>query len=230
MFHRIKGNRVSILSHRKAMLTLAIVLAALLLFVALEINRASAFRVVGVEPAISSITVITPKIDVLTSENLSNGLVVRSIPGAISSYGINGNRITINFNLPMNPSQKYRLTISNVHSVTGQTMKNQTLFFNPHIVPVSQLTQNELNVQQNNQKQYNDSVYGNSLLQVLPFTGPNFEYEISYKVDYSQQNKPQLVIQIISPTPAGQSDAMDWLTSLGYDASKLNIQIIPSQP
>jgi len=66
------------------------------------------------------------------------------------------------------------------------------------------------------------TIGANSLIKLLPFSGPNYEYLVSYIYDYSESYaKP--IITITSPTDKGRQDALAWISHLGFDPSKLDI-------
>lgn len=65
----------------------------------------------------------------------------------------------------------------------------------------------------------------NALVQLLPYTGPDSAYLISYSYSFSAGiAKPSILI--VSPTAAGTQAAVDWLKSLHFDTSQLPLKYV----
>ncbi len=65
--------------------------------------------------------------------------------------------------------------------------------------------------------------------QLLPFTGPGFQYQITYTYTFNKAfSKP--VIIITAPTAQDQQAAVAWIKSQGYDPSTMTIQYFTAQP
>ena len=63
----------------------------------------------------------------------------------------------------------------------------------------------------------------NRLIKILPFTGPNFEWQTSYNYTFTNnQAIPQIIINSTSQT--GINDAMVWLKDSGYNITGFNIK------
>jgi hypothetical protein len=63
----------------------------------------------------------------------------------------------------------------------------------------------------------------NSLIKLLPFSGPNNEYVVNYSYQFTS-GSAQPVINIITATAKGKQDALAWISGLGFNPSAMNIQ------
>jgi hypothetical protein len=61
------------------------------------------------------------------------------------------------------------------------------------------------------------------LISLLPFTGPNFDYQINYG-NQNGANAGTPIIYISASTTSGYQEALTWIKAQGYDPSKLDIQ------
>ena len=201
-----------------------------LIYIGLSVKTALSFHIVRITPSPSSISVISPEMSVQFNESLDNGIVVKSPDNIISSYRISSKNVTIMFSLPLSPNQLYKIAITNISSAGGRKLANQLILIRPKFVNSKHLTKVQSETFLSQQKQYDNNIFGNPLFQLLPFTGPNFEYQISYTVGTDSQVNSIPVIFITSETTQGQNDALAWLYSLGYSKSNLNIQMVMGQP
>lgn len=65
-----------------------------------------------------------------------------------------------------------------------------------------------------------------SLIKLLPFIGPGFEF----RIDYGNTSSGQVIIYITAPNSGAQQDAVTWIKNQGYDPTKLDIQYVTGQP
>lgn len=215
----------------KKRLRLVIVLVVILLVVwgGFAIYRAATFRIVHTNPNTKKMTIVSPFFDVAFDRDLSSKVTVSSNPDIIHSYTTQNKELNISLKVPLNPKQTYTISISNIYSTSGKRMKNQKFVFTPKSVDLNDLPKDQGQALLNNQSQYSNAISGNGLLQLLPFTEPNFEYSINYTVNYSSQVATP-VIQITAPDQPSQQAALDWIKAQGYDPSRLDIQYITAQP
>jgi hypothetical protein len=203
---------------------LVLVFLTLIVWFGFVVYKSSTFYVVRTDPVPKQVTVISPFFDIETNKTLSNKVVVSSVPAIINSYKVVGKEITTTLDIPLSPNKTYSITVSNIYDTGGKHLADQKFIFTPQKVSSNRLPSDQSQVLLENQTQYSESVY-NKLVQLLPFTGPGFEYQISYTVQYATQSN-SLVIQITSPNTQGQQAALAWIKSQGYTPAKLNIQYI----
>lgn len=197
----------------------------LIIFVIVEIYNSLIFHIVSINPKINSISVISPFIEINTNKILSKNINVSIIPAsAMTSFKVNGKQIYITLN-PILKVQKYNLHISNFVDIKGDRISDQNLIFTPSSKGLNNLPNDQISVYQKQQSNYDKEVYGNNILDVMPFTGPNFEYLIDYNVNSSGQT----VYLIYYDSTQGKTDALNWLTSQGLDIANSNIQYIFGQ-
>lgn len=73
------------------------------------------------------------------------------------------------------------------------------------------------------------SVVNNSLITLLPFVGPDFEYRIDYgQAPGANNNLP--VIYITGATPQDQQAGLAWIKSQGFNPATMNIQYVTAKP
>lgn len=218
-------------SRIKLLKQLSIVLAAVIIvLVGLGIYRNYTFRITGTNPSSSRVTVISPFFKVNFNKDLSNNLEVSSSPDIISSYIIQGKTLNISLKIPLSSNQTYTISVSNISDTSGKSIADQQYVFTPsNVSDSSSLPADQGQALINSQTQYSETVLSNGLVKLLPFTGPNFEYQINYNVQYASQG-PKIIIDIVAPTRQAQDDALAWITAQGYDTSKLAIQYTVQQP
>ncbi len=136
-----------------------------------------AFHLISVNPNINNINTVAPNLVFNFNQKLSKNIKVSSDPNFILSYGVKNDQLIINLNTPLQTSTTYSLKISGIESISGSKIGDLNYSFKPIFNP-NGLTKSQKQTLLQNQADYNKHVYSNSILQLLPFTGPNFEYQI----------------------------------------------------
>jgi hypothetical protein len=72
-------------------------------------------------------------------------------------------------------------------------------------------------------RQLNKNAQANSLIKLLPYTGPNSEYVISYRYTVSGGVANPIIVITTSSDKAKQ-DALAWITRVGFNTGSLVIQ------
>jgi hypothetical protein len=72
-------------------------------------------------------------------------------------------------------------------------------------------------------RQLNKNSSANSLIKLLPYTGPNGEYIISYKYTVSSGIANPTIV-ITAPNDKAKQDALAWITHIGFSLSDLKIE------
>ena len=209
-----------------------IVLAAavfLFILIVVIIRNSLNFKLVNTNPSSNSVATVSPFFDINFNKDLSSKVLVTSSPQSISSYKVAGKSIDIELNIPLTPNQKYLIKVSDIYSSSGRYIKPLYFYFTPKSVEGDNLPADQTQALLNQQEQYNQEIEGNALLALLPFNGPNFEYRVSYTVNYSPSGDTP-VIDITAATPQLQQTALQWINSQGYNTKKLNIDYITAQP
>ena len=67
------------------------------------------------------------------------------------------------------------------------------------------------------------------LIKLLPFTGPNFAYQINYG-SKPDSNSAIPIIYITAQSQQAQQEALAWIRTVGYNPSKMTIQYINALP
>ena len=70
-----------------------------------------------------------------------------------------------------------------------------------------------------------DNSLANSFIELLPYTGPGNEYEVSYSYTYASGVAIPKII-VLASTQAAKSDAQAWIKSVGFDPGKLPISYV----
>lgn len=72
------------------------------------------------------------------------------------------------------------------------------------------------------------SINNEPIIKFLPHNGPNYSYNINYANNPNNPTKP--FIQITTNNPLSIDAAIEWIRSLGYQISNLNLQFINQAP
>ena len=201
----------------------------IILWVVLLINNSLTFRISSVNPSVNNITNISPFLDINFSKNLSDKILVNSSSNAVKSYTIKNKSLDIELNIPLNSKQKYVIEVSDIYSASRKYLKPQYYSFTPKFVTNNTLPADQSQSLLKQQAQYDQNIQSNSLVKLLPFFGPNFEYRVDYDINYAT-NPSSIVINITGPTAQSQQDAISWIKSQGYSINNLNINYITAQP
>lgn len=210
---------------RSFVITIGIILLAYGVYAAYSALR---FHIVSTNPATSNMTTVSSLFTVNFNKPLSNNLEVTSNPSIIESYRVSGKAVNFTLSIPFN-AKPYTITFRHISDTAGDTILNKTLSFTPTLVDSQSLPKQQQQALLKQQTDYNNTIESNKLLQLLPFTGPGFEYSVSYTVQYKNQ-KDIPVIEITAPTKQAQQAGLAWVESQGGNPSKLNIQYITAQP
>jgi len=214
---------------RKIKYTILALALLVVIWIGFTIKNILAFHVVSTNPLSSNVTDISPFFDVIFNKDLSNRVLVTSSLPAVESFKVQGKELVIQLNVPLNPKQKYVIIISNIYAKSGQYISPQQYSFTPKAVNNNTLPKDQSQALLNKEKQYDQSIEANKLVQLLPFIGPGFEYRIDYTVDYSS-GADIPIIEITGSTPQAQQDGLSWIKSQGYDTSGLKITYNTAEP
>ena len=113
------------------------------------------------------------------------------------------------------------MTISNFKDASGDSLSDQKIIFNATIKNVSNVTQVTNPEAFKSMSNYDKFRTSNPVLSILPFTGPNFEYFISY--DIKNNN---IIFNIYYDTPTGKLDAVNFLSAQNVDTGKAILNYI----
>jgi hypothetical protein len=195
----------------------------------LTVYKTLAFHIISTNPDVGKITIISPFLKIDFNKSLSKSVTITSTPSIINNYEVLGKEITASFAIPLNPKQTYTVFIHNIYDTGGKHLADQKFIFRPKNINLNNLPKDQSQVLLNNQTQYAKTIQNNKLLQLLPFTGPGFEYRVDYTVNYSPQGS-EPTIKITAPTPQAQQNALAWIKSQGQNLSSIKIQYINAQP
>ena len=187
------------------------------------------FRIVKINPKPANVTQISPFFNISFSQKLSSKVAVSSVPNIIKNYSVQGKVLSINLIIPLASNQKYVISVDNIYAADGKHLPNQQFVFNPKPVTDNQLPADQKKVLLDAQSQYSQAIFNNKLVQLLPFTGPNFEYKITYTVDYSGAT-PMPVFIITAPDNQSQQDGLAWINGQGFKTSDLKLQYVTATP
>ncbi len=215
-------------SRLKKISTLAVVIIIVLII--FGIYQSLTFHLIATDPPLSKISVVASTINFQFNKRLVQGVKVTASPSIISSYSVSGKNVVVSLDIPLKVGQSYSITLHNIRSVGGDTIISKTLLFKAKSVDNLPLTSAQNKVLLKKQQQYSNLINGNSFLQLLPYTGPNFEYRVSYTIIYNSQNNPIPVVQVTAPNQQAQNDALSWVASQGYTPQNIDIQEITGQP
>lgn len=216
---------------RKVFALIAVMLVIIIGVLAYQYIDNYDLKVTYINPQPSTISAVTPFFDLYFNKTLSPNVEASMYPSAIKSYKVNGNEIAINFKLPLNFNLSYTLQITNISATDGKRLADLSYTFTPQQITSVNIPQDQNAPVLNEQKQYNQSVENNKLLQLLPFTGPNFEYTVSYSQSSSTtSSQNSLTIIITGATPEAQQAGYQWLSAQVTDIQAYNIQYVTAQP
>jgi hypothetical protein len=159
---------------------------------------------------------------------LSSNVKVSGTENSVLSYKVSGRLVQITLNTPL-PTQETTINITNINSKSGKHFADMTYDFTPMYIDYNSLPGSQKAETLNKQTDYSNSIQNNPLVQLLPFTGPNFEYSINYTVNYNT-SPPSPIFIITAPDKQSQQDALSWIASQGVKTSTLNIQYVTGQP
>lgn len=212
----------------KFILSILIILIIIAGYAGYIAYRHSQFRITGYVPSLTGMSTVTPDLQINFNRTLTNNLKITMSPDVLTNYKVQNSSIELYFAIPLVESRQYTVTINNVADTQNKTLTNQSFSFTPQQVGSAWLTNSQKALIRSEEDQYNQA-QANSLIQLLPFTGHNFEYQIGYTYLYID-NTVQPEIQIYTTTSQGRQDALSWISSQGYNVSKLDIVYINKQP
>jgi hypothetical protein len=201
----------------------------IILLLGYEIYKSLVFHEVSIVPPTKTLTTITPELDIYYNKALSHGVLVSSNPSAVSSFTVSGKKITIALAIPLYSTESYTIYVTNISDSSGKHLANERFSFVPLAVDSTNLPAAQSQKLLNTQTQYSQSIEGNKLIQLLPFTGPNFEYSVNYNVNYTAQGAVP-IIEITGATQQDQQAALAWIKSQYPNTSSLTIQYITASP
>ena len=113
------------------------------------------------------------------------------------------------------------MTISNFKDTSGDSMSIQKIKFTPTIKNVSNLTISSNPEAFQSMSNYDTFLSNNPVLGLLPYTGQNFEYLITYDI-----NNGSLIFNIYYDSPQGKLDALNFLSVQNVDVGKSIINYV----
>ena len=190
-------------------------------------SKNSGFRIIKYSPPLNSVSTITPYIDVDFSDPLaSTGLYIYSYQNIVSSYKIfNSNYLRIYLKVPLQIGIKYQLKFVSVMNKSNGYIKDSVISFSPKNVGASSLTKDQIKYLTDTQNKSTTQIYNTSLVGILPYLSPGDEFLVSY-----EQINGTPYITITSASQQGYNNGILWISSQGYNPSKLNIKYIDQQP
>ncbi len=198
----------------------------ILLFIIYFTYRVISFHLVSINPDINNINTVAPNLSFNFSQKLVKDVKVVTSPNFILSYKVENNEIILNLNIPLKTDVLYKIKISNIQSQNGSKIRDLNYSFRAVFNP-NGLNNNQEKTLLQNQANYNKQVYSNSLLQILPFTGPNFDYQIGY----TTTNDGKITLQITALGQQKQQEALNFLKSQpSFNQTDYQIQYINAQP
>jgi len=140
---------------------------------------------------------------------------------------------------------KYKITVTmsgfSTYTITVNALKGQTKLVGAVLVSNSPTTANwyynhpsdekiaEGISSKANMAASQQAVQTVPLIQLLPFTGPGFEYQINYGSEPGSSSAIP-IIYITAQSQQAQQDALAWIRTVGYNPSKMTIQYINALP
>jgi Bacterial Ig-like domain len=132
----------SLLKHKKLIIVFGLII--ILLLIVVQIDRSKKFHVVSTNPGTSSVSLISPFLDVNFNKQLvPSSLVINSSSGLVSSYYVQGKSIVINLNTPMNEGQTYSVNITQIADTTGDKLSDISVSFTPKNIALQNLPQDQ---------------------------------------------------------------------------------------
>lgn len=208
-------------------LLISIIILIILIPVFAYITASRGFRVTGYSPALNNIATVTPYLDVNFSNDVSkSNLNIYSPQSIVSSYKIiSPKTVRVYFNIPFSENTKYQLILGIVGSTNGKILRNYSFSFNPVYINSQSLPKSQQQYLLSQQDKPKSEIFGTTLVNLLPFIGAGDTFLINYNLI---NQKPY--ITITTNTAQGKQQALTWITSQGYDPTKLNIIYINQAP
>lgn len=194
--------------------------------VAFLVYRSITFRLVGTDPKIDSVATVSPFFKVNFNKTLAKDISVSVSPTDISyTYKVEGSSVKILFSDTLSEEQSYRIKIANISNTKGDVLPDQRFSFTPKVISASKLSEEQKKDINQVQQNYKDKVLSDPLVKLLPFKGGGNEFQVSYTVNYVNQ-QPNLVIVISSGTDKGKQDALTWIRQVGFDPTDYSISYV----
>lgn len=214
MYHQSNPNLIKL--RRYLIVIFILIIISLLSFFLYNLR----FHIVRFNPDLKSISIITPKIEVDTNKILSKDIKVDIDGNALKNFEIVDKKIIINLNTSLDQKQ-YTITIYNFKDTSGDSMSLQKIKFTPTIKNVSNLTISSNPEAFQPMSNYDTFLSNNPVLGLLPYTGQNFEYLITYDI-----NNESIIFNIYYDSPQGKLDALNFLSVQNVDVGKSIINYI----
>jgi len=181
------------------------------------------FHVVSVNPSISKINIATPFIQINTNHQLSKNIKVTGTSNLIKSYSIRDKQIYIQLNTILEV-KKYNLVVTNISDKNGNKIAELNYTFNPTTNGFNTLPADQLKFYLDQQLNYNNKVYS-GIYSLLPFTGPNFEYQINYDIEPS--GNPLFTVKYNSAK--AKQDAINFMNYYKVNSNNSTINYVLTQ-
>lgn len=212
----------------KVRLLIIVILVMTVSFISIFVYRSSGFRLTGTDPSARAVATTSPFFKISFNRPLASSVSVRFYPQNFpSSYVIKGSSVTVSFNKALQEGATYSIRLTNIKDVAGDKLTDKTISFQAQYINSSDLSSEQQQALRNKQARY-DTIQGDGLVKLLPFTGGGNEFQVSYTINYSGR-QPNLIIVITASTPQGQSDALNWIRQVGFDPSKYTITFATNQ-
>lgn len=179
------------------------------------------FRLVSTDPVMGNFPVSASFIKLKFNKSISSSIKVTGTEGLISSQTVNGSILTVLINYPLDFGKTYQLNVSDIISIGGQKLNDQSFEFTPKALPDSSLSADQKQSLVKNQQQYN-ALMNDPVISLLPFKAGGGDFSVSYTLDYSN-HVTKATIVITAPTQAGQDAGLNWLKQIGADVTKYQI-------
>ncbi|CAN5183742.1 hypothetical protein BH09PAT3_BH09PAT3_5060 [soil metagenome] len=169
---------------RTSVILIGIFIVALLGFM---IYQAVVFHVIRTDPKMSRVSNVAPYIKVYFNKDLDDGsLKFSDSAGIVTSTEIDGKVLTFNFKDNLTIDQDYTLTITNITSSKGGSVKNKSFKFTPKNIPSSGLSK----------QQQKDLIGGQDedIYDVSHINYPGFDDLLDYGITPEQQQNIQQLL------------------------------------
>lgn len=93
------------------------------------------FRLVSTNPALSSVTQITPFIKATFSEPLTSNVTISDPSKIVKSTNVSGDVLTMSLDSPLKLNSSYNITVTSIESTTGDTLSNLQFNFKAGPLP-----------------------------------------------------------------------------------------------
>ncbi len=222
---------------KQIVVLLGLLLASVIIYV---IYLQVTFRVVATEPKMKDINILSPVVKVYFNKPITaKDLSVTSSENIIYTYEAEDKELKVVLNGPLQLKKSYTITINSVMSTSGKTIIKRSFTFVPKDIDPLNLTDEQENLLVSEQDKYQGASQ-DPIVSRLPYGSLNFSLSAVTTTDANRKSKLILQAKILlsnadksdeaTAIESYKKEVTDYISSIGYDPTKYEIQYVISAP